>query len=218
MRIFIICQLAFQCIFHVMNFIAIDFETANEQRNSACEIGICVVRNSQIVESKAWLIRPPELRFNSFNTYLHGISAAKVKNEPEFDSLWLQLRPYLENQLVVAHNASFDLSVLRSLMDYYNISYPDLTYSCSLSIAKKVWLGQPSYRLNALAEMLDISLDHHRALSDAIACAHIILHACKERDIQEIEEMERKLSVKPGRLFDGGYVACTSVRKKKTPF
>jgi DNA polymerase III subunit epsilon len=39
---------------HPMNFIAIDFETANEQRNSACEIGICVVRNDRVVESRAW--------------------------------------------------------------------------------------------------------------------------------------------------------------------
>ncbi|MES2732400.1 MAG: 3'-5' exonuclease [Bacteroidota bacterium] len=197
-----------------MNFIAIDFETANEQRNSACEIGICVVKDSQIVESKAWLIRPPELRFNSFNTYLHGISAKNVQHEPAFDALWPQLRPYLENQLVLAHNASFDLSVLRSLMDYYHITYPELTYSCSLSIAKKVWLGQPSYRLNALAEMLAISLDHHQALSDAIACARITLLACQKREVQSIEDMEKKLSVKAGRLFCGGYAPCTSIRKR----
>lgn len=120
-----------------MNFVAIDFETANEQRNSACELGICVVRDGQVVESKAWLIRPPELRFNSFNTYLHGISAREVADKPEFDALWPELRPYLSNQLVLAHNAGFDMSVLRSLMDYYAIPYPDLNYSCSLLMAKK---------------------------------------------------------------------------------
>jgi DNA polymerase III subunit epsilon len=201
---------------HPMNFIAIDFETANEQRNSACEIGVCVVRNNQVVESKAWLIRPPELRFNSFNTYLHGISAKDVAGQPEFDVLWRELYPYLAGQLVLAHNAGFDMSVLRSLMDYYAIPYPDLQYSCSLLMAKKVWLRQPSYRLNALATMLDIPLNHHRALSDAIACAHIALRAFEERQMNLETEMEEKLLVKPGRLFRGGYQPCTSVKKKKS--
>jgi DNA polymerase-3 subunit epsilon len=198
-----------------MNFIAIDFETANERRNSACELGICVVRNNQVVESKAWLIRPPELRFNSFNTYLHGISAREVIDKPEFDVLWPELLPYLSNQLVVAHNAGFDMSVLRSLMDYYVIPYPDLHYSCSLLMAKKVWLGRPSYRLNSLAEMLDISLNHHRALSDAIACAHLALRAFERQQVRALSEMEEKLQVKTGRLYSGGYQSCTSIRKAK---
>jgi DNA polymerase-3 subunit epsilon len=200
-----------------MNFTAIDFETANEQRNSACELGICVVRNGQVAETRSWLIRPPQLRFNSFNTFLHGISAREVADKPTFDALWPELLPYLSNQLVLAHNAGFDMSVLRSLMDYYAIPYPDLNYSCSLLMAKKVWLGKPSYRLNALAEMLAIPLNHHRALSDAIACAHLAQHAFERQQVTGLADMEEKLRVKSGRLYNGGYQPCTSVRKKKTP-
>ena len=195
-----------------MDFVAIDFETANEQRHSACEIGLCVVRNGQVVESRAWLIRPPELRFNSFNTYLHGIAAQHVRNEPEFDGLWPALQPYLEGRLVLAHNAGFDLSVLRSLLTRYALPYPHLRYACSLALARRVWRGQPSYRLNALAATLDIPLDHHRALSDAVACAHLAIRAFRQYEVQSTGEMEEKLGLKAGWLFEGGYVPCSSVR------
>jgi DNA polymerase III subunit epsilon len=195
-----------------MNFVAIDFETANERRHSACEIGVSVVRDNQLVETKAWLIRPPEVRFNSFNTYLHGIAAHHVINEPEFNELWKILEPYLNGQLVIAHNASFDLSVLRCLLDYYALPYPELTYSCSLMMARNAWQGLPSYRLNALSELLDIPLNHHRALSDAIACSHLALKAFRRHEVDEMEEIEEKMGLKTGRLFLGGYVACTKVK------
>jgi DNA polymerase-3 subunit epsilon len=195
-----------------MNFVAIDFETANERRYSACEIGISVVRDSQLVENKAFLIKPPDLRFNSFNTYLHGIAAHHVESEPAFDELWSLLLPYLDGQLVMAHNASFDLSVLRSLLDYYALPYPELSYSCSLMMARKVWQGLPSYRLNSLSEWLDIPLDHHRALSDAIACSHLTLKAFRRQGVESMLDMEKKIAIKTGRLFQRGYVPCTSAK------
>ncbi len=83
-----------------MDFVAIDFETANEKRNSVCELGVAIVEDDKIVESKSWLIRPPELRFNPFNTYIHGISEKDVVNQPEFDALWDEIKNYLGGNLV----------------------------------------------------------------------------------------------------------------------
>lgn len=57
-----------------MNFIAIDFETANEKRDSACSIGLTVVKNNQIIEQKYYLIKPNELRFAPINISIHGHS------------------------------------------------------------------------------------------------------------------------------------------------
>lgn len=199
-----------------MNFIAIDFETANEQRNSACEIGITVVSDNRIVESKSWLIRPPELRFNYFNTQIHGIAAADVKEKPEFDVVWDNISAYFENNFVLAHNASFDISVLRSMLDTYAIPYPSLHYSCSLIISRKVWQGLDSYRLNALSHLMDIELDHHRAQSDANACAHLAIKAFKRHDVTAKEEIEEKLKVRLGKLFAGGYSPCGAISQRKT--
>lgn len=46
-----------------MDFCALDFETATHERNSACELGICVVHNSAVVETKTWLIKPPSFPY-----------------------------------------------------------------------------------------------------------------------------------------------------------
>ena len=61
-----------------MNFVAIDFETANEQRASPCSIGVVVIQDGECVERFSRLIRPPECRFNAFNTAIHGISAKGI--------------------------------------------------------------------------------------------------------------------------------------------
>ena len=96
-----------------MNFIALDFETATHERNSACELGICVVENSEIVETKSWLIKPPSYPyFNSHNINVHGIYPEDVKNAPTFDEIWSEVEETLYGNLMIAHNASFDASVL----------------------------------------------------------------------------------------------------------
>ncbi|OPJ64393.1 DNA polymerase III subunit epsilon [Clostridium oryzae] len=65
-----------------MNFIAIDFETANKKRDSACSVGIAVVENGQVVQRIHRLIKPKEMRFLPFNVGIHGITASMVQNEP----------------------------------------------------------------------------------------------------------------------------------------
>ena len=87
-----------------MNFLAIDFETANEKRNSACSLGFAFVKNGNIHQSLSILIRPPELYFNPFNVSLHGITEEDVCDRPTFEELWPQIKKVLDGQLVVAHN------------------------------------------------------------------------------------------------------------------
>ena len=68
-----------------MDFVAIDFETANEKRNSPCSIGIVIVKGGQVVEKIHYLIKPKEMRFMPINIGIHGIRPAMVKDEPEFN-------------------------------------------------------------------------------------------------------------------------------------
>ncbi|MCK6691279.1 MAG: DNA polymerase III subunit epsilon, partial [Thermoanaerobaculia bacterium] len=69
----------------MLDFVTIDFETANEFRDSPCEIGLTFVANSKIQETKSWLIKPKYDWFNPFNIYIHGISESDVKKSPTFD-------------------------------------------------------------------------------------------------------------------------------------
>ena len=160
----------------MIDFCAIDFETATNDRNSACELGICIVENGQIVETKNWLLKPPSFPyFNPYNIAVHGIEPHEVADAPTFADIWYEVEELMYGNLMLAHNASFDAGVMRSCLDYYGIFKPKLNYLCSISIAKKSWKSLPKYGLKSLAELHQIKFKHHRAGADAEVCAKIAL-------------------------------------------
>lgn len=193
-----------------MNFVAIDFETANEKLSSSCAIGIAVVRDSKIVETKHFFIQPPDLKFNLINYTVHGIRKEDVEDKLKFGDLWESIKAYFEGAPVIAHNASFDMSVLRQTLDQYQIPYPEINYACTLVISKKVWPDQLSYKLDGLSSMLQIKLNHHNAESDAIACALIAIKAANEISATSFDELINKVHVNYGQLYPGGYSPSSS--------
>ncbi|MBI9015641.1 MAG: 3'-5' exoribonuclease [Phycisphaerae bacterium] len=188
-----------------MNFIAIDFETANERRNSACSIGIAIVKDGEIVETISEFIRPPELYFNPFNVGIHGITASDVADAMTFDQLWEKIGGMFANNKVIAHNASFDMSVIRYGLDEYGICYPSFDYYCTLVLARQIWPEICSHRLNDIADMLGFEFEHHDALEDAVACAKVLLQQAKLAEADSIEELAACYKVKKGRMYAGGY-------------
>ncbi len=188
-----------------MKCVAIDFETANSKRLSVCAMGVAVVEGHEIVERASWLIRPPELYFNPYNTYIHGITESDVADKPEFHELWGDIRQYFEGSLLIAHNASFDISVLRHVLDEYDITYPSLRYLCTWTIAKRVWPMLPSYSLDTVSEHLGITFKHHDAEEDAVACAKVALRACSQLGVGTIEDAAAKIEVASGQLSPGTY-------------
>lgn len=99
-----------------MNLISIDFETANKYRNSPCAIGL-VVANEHGITDEFYSLINPLMDFDPYNVYVHGITERDVEDAPTFDELWPKISDYISNSLVVAHNASFDMSVLRYTLD-----------------------------------------------------------------------------------------------------
>ncbi|MGI6091692.1 MAG: 3'-5' exonuclease [Veillonellaceae bacterium] len=160
-----------------MNFVAIDFETANRYRSSACSMAVVTVEDGAVVDTAYHLIRPPVLKFDYWNTRIHGISVQDVADKPTFAELWEELRPLLEGKIIVAHNATFDISVLRSLVMEYELPRPNFKHACTVSLARKVWPGETSYKLSALAERFKLSFRHHHALDDAYICAKVAMLA-----------------------------------------
>lgn len=157
------------------NFLAIDFETANRNRNSACALGLVKVIDNQIVNYESYLIKPPNSYFEF--TYIHGISYHEVKNAPTFKELWSQINHHFDDiDLVVAHNASFDRSVLENCCNYYNISKPQISFNCTMILSRKLWNIRPT-KLSDVCGYFNIPLNHHQADSDAMACAKIMLLA-----------------------------------------
>lgn len=197
-----------------MNFTVIDFETANSKRASACALGIVKVQNGKIVDKKDWLIRPNDMLFNGMNISIHGIRPKDVINKPEFNDLYnLFFKPYLENQLVIAHNASFDVSVLRNSLDLYSIPYPTFDYLCTVKIAQKVWPELLNHKLNTLSDFFNFEFKHHDALDDCLACANIMIEALKKCNCSSANELSKILGIKTGKLYPNGYSPCSCSKR-----
>ena len=193
-----------------MKFITLDFETANRDRASACEIGLTFVENGTVGETKSWLIRPVANEFDYFNVLLHGIHAETVANEPQFDVVWNEVRPLLEGQFVIAHNAGFDMSVLRRSLEQFMLPLPTLDYACSYIFSKRVWEGLPSYGLRELCSMNSIDFKHHRAGPDSRATAQLALRAFEVAGITGFDELPIKLKTSIGAFFPGGFRPCNA--------
>ncbi len=161
-----------------MRFAALDFETADQGRDSACAVGLVVVEGGKIVQKIHRLVRPPRREF--LFTYIHGITWSKVEKEPSFGQVWPELSPILESaDFIAAHNASFDKGVLAACCSAAGVPGPKNPFVCTVSLARKAWNIRPT-RLPNVCSALGIELKHHEALSDAEACARIVLAAVKE--------------------------------------
>lgn len=146
------------------NFTAIDFETAHGKRWSICQVGLVRVENGITKDQISILVQPP----NNFywNTFIgiHGITPTKTEKAETFDRVWQKIAPFIANQNVVAHNGfSFDFQCLSQTLDYYHIEPPKYTGYCTYKI-----FGD---NLASLCKKHKIPLNHHDALSDAMACA-----------------------------------------------
>lgn len=159
-------------------FVALDFETADQGRDSACSIALVRVEGSAIVRREHHLIRPPRRTF--LFTSIHGISWSQVADAPSFAELWPQLAVCLDGaQFIAAHNASFDAGVLRACCEQAGLRPPAQPFVCTVQVARQAWNLRPT-KLPDVCRHLGLPLQHHDALSDAEACAGIVLAAGQE--------------------------------------
>ncbi|WP_438431828.1 3'-5' exonuclease [Gorillibacterium sp. sgz500922] len=198
-----------------MNFTAIDFETATASRGSACSIGLVRVENGTVAAKLHRLIRPPGNRYDRMNISIHGITPDMTKNEPSFCELWPELAPYLSGQSVIAHNASFDMSVLRYCLDADGREYPPFAYYCTYLFARSLWPGRSSYVLSDLARQHGIRFAHHRADEDAYACARLALAMLEQEGAASLEELAARCGYRPGAHQPGGYTPFGKLKPPK---
>ena len=161
----------------IYNFVALDFETANNEPTSACSIGLVKVVNSEVVAKEVRLINPDTYFLPFFTNSIHGISAEHVQDAPMFNTVWSELSCLLQGaDFLVAHNASFDKRVLHNCCDSFGLSRPSQNFICTVKAAKQCWKLK-SAKLDLVCDLLGIKLNHHEALSDAMASAQIMLRA-----------------------------------------
>lgn len=164
-----------------MEFTVIDFETANWYRRSACSIGIVKVKNFEIVDTFYSLIKPTPFFFATINKSITKLSEIDVENSPTFKELWPHIQHYFNNQIIAAHNFSFDYSVLAHLAKEYEIDFNIKNGVCTLYASKVAFPKLGYYKLPFIVEnVLDKDFkNHHHALEDATMAAEILIHIYK---------------------------------------
>jgi len=156
----------------MQEFIAIDFETANPKRVSACALGYAIVTNYEIVETKGYLIKPVG-GHAPFQSKIHGIKDEHTFDKPEFGELFPEIKNIF-NYPLVAHSL-FDKQVLDALSDHFTLRLR-FDYIDSSLMAKEQLPNLKDCKLKTLVKHFKLpTFKHHDATEDAIACAKIFL-------------------------------------------
>ncbi len=185
-----------------LDFTAIDFETANSSSASACSVGLVRVRDSRVVDTASWLIKPPPGHdaFLEWNVRIHGIRATDVADASGWSEQLGDLVAFAGDDVLVAHNAGFDMGVLRGGCAAAGIPCPRYDYLCSLQVARRTYVLD-SYRLPVAAMAAGFEgFRHHEALADAEACAAIIVHAAGRHGASSLGELSAAVPVRMGRV------------------
>lgn len=177
-----------------LDYIVIDFETANQFKNSACSVGLVRFINGKEVDSVSALIHPAKMFFiQEWTDTIHGISYEDVRNEPYFPEIWQTIvMPFIEktpNVPIVAHNANFDMGIIKECCDYYGMNIPDLKYFDSLPISRKTWPELQSHKLTSLGDHFGIIYKAHDALEDSRTCGEIVALAAKKWNAKTIDQL-----------------------------
>lgn len=160
----------------MIDFAAIDFETANEQPSSVCSVGVVIVRNGIITDTFYSLIHPEPEYYTYWTTRVHGLRMEDTADAPVFSKVWEQVAPKIEGLPLIAHNKVFDEGCLKAVFRVYQMDYPDYKFHCTLQMSRRAWKGLPNYQLHTVANYCGYNLEHHHhALADAEDCARIAI-------------------------------------------
>lgn len=122
------------------SFVAIDVETANANPASICAIGVAQVRAGVVTNQRSWLVRPPggHGQFLPQNVRIHGITAEQAARDGQAWPVVLDhVMQMIGTDVVVAHNANFDVNVVKAATTACGLPLPAFSYVDSLALARQ---------------------------------------------------------------------------------
>ncbi|MES1043090.1 PolC-type DNA polymerase III [Heyndrickxia sp. FSL K6-6286] len=170
-------------------FVVFDVETTGLSAvyDTIIELAAVKIHNGEIIDRFESFANPHH-RLSNTTIELTGITDDMVESAPDVD---IVLRKFLEwsgNDVLVAHNASFDMGFIN--VGYQKIGLPKATNPVidTLEVARLLYPEFKNHRLNTLAKKFDIELtQHHRAIYDAEATGYILIKLLKDASKQGIE-------------------------------
>ncbi|MFL1432302.1 MULTISPECIES: exonuclease domain-containing protein [unclassified Nocardiopsis] len=173
---------------------AIDFETANQDRGSACAVGLVKVRDGVIVDRHTTLIRPPAGIdfFSRHNIAVHGITPDDVTGAPTWETVHARIVEFADGDALVAHNAPFDMGVIAQACARTGLASPGWDYACTLALSRRTWAELADHRLPTVSAHIGHRVTHHhRADADAEAAARIAIAAMRRHGTTSLADLAR---------------------------
>ncbi|MCK5107364.1 MAG: 3'-5' exonuclease [Nanoarchaeota archaeon] len=173
------------------SYVVLDIETTglSKHRHKITEIAAVKIKNKKIVDKFHTLINP-EVKIPSFITRLTGIDNELVKNKPLIHEVLPNFLNFLENEVIVAHCATFDYGFLLKNCEEHNLIFNNEKL-CTRKLANRLLTNLPSKKLSCLCEYYDLTNETaHRALSDTLVTAEIFSNFLDELSKRDIKCME----------------------------
>jgi DNA polymerase-3 subunit epsilon len=166
-----------------MDFIALDFETANTDMSSICQVGLANFKNGLLQEEWKTYIDPEDF-FDEMNISIHGINESTVEGAPTLPDVASRIYNYLDGRIAVCHTP-FDRVAIQQACIKYNLRMPTCTWLDSARVTRRTWeqFAWSGYGLANVCTSLGYQFTHHDALEDAKAAAHILLASIEKTGI-----------------------------------
>jgi DNA polymerase-3 subunit epsilon len=170
-----------------MNFVAIDFETANPDLSSICQVGIAAFADGNLSGKWESLINPEDY-FDPFNVSIHGITEEDVAHSPKWREIYPEIGSRLHGAVAVSHTA-FDRVAFHRACQRAEIEECECTWLDSARVVRRTWtsVARAGYGLAGVAAQLGIEYQPHDALEDARCAGEVLLRAISESGLS-IEE------------------------------
>ncbi|RAM38240.1 hypothetical protein [Arthrobacter globiformis] len=202
-----------------ISFTAIDFETANSHRGSACAVGLVKVRDGHIVDTASWLIKPPPGidDFDPVHVELHGIAEPDVQDAADWEMSLEGILQFVSEDPIVAFDAAYAASVMRKTTEHQNLDLPAKDFYCALHLAED-HLALPRHRLSDVLAALDLPpVERHEPRAHALACARIVLAIAARRGFTTLAEVWEGPTTAIGKRRRGRRVRTDSDPETETP-
>lgn len=181
-------------------FVAIDFEHATNHKGSICSVGIATFRDGKIVDEYYTLVKPPNNKYSPYTIAKHKITPEETKSARTFGEIYHEIRQRIYGKTLVAHGAfNTDRHCLEQAMAHEKIEDDlKIEWKCTLTLV--------NVPLDLACSEIGIELDHHHALSDAIACG-LVYGAFLRGDIDMARMELARLNQGPKAINHGSYPA-----------
>lgn len=175
-----------------MEFVAIDFETANRYNHSAVSVGLSRMdHKGRVLDSYYTLIRPKYLFFESMCMSVNGLDERDIRCADTLETLWPEMRSFIGDLPLVAHNAAFDMGVLKGSLSSWELETPPYEYYCTLQLSRRLMPCTQSHALTYLVhEVLDLDYNAHNAADDAYVCGRLFCHMLAKEGICDKDDLD----------------------------